>query len=219
MRVNPPGHATVPPPGPDAGVRGRTYEQLLSCAMKLAQDGRLVTVAEVAAAAGVGRATAYRYFASRSRLIAAIIERSLGPTVRRFESSQVDGRARLQQLFVKTFPRFSEFEPHMRAALQVSLEHWALERSGRLNEEPYRRGHRVAILMRAAAPLKAQMSASNYRRLLCALSTIYGIEPYVVLKDIWACSNREVDRTARWMVDALVDAALKDKRKRPKPRN
>ena len=201
-------------PGPDGGVRGRTYEQLLSCAMKLAQDGRLVTVAEVAAAAGVARATAYRYFASRSQLIAAIVERSLGPTVRRFESSEVDGRARLQQLFIETFPRFNEFEPHMRAALQLSLEHWALERSGRLQEEPYRRGHRVAILSRAAAPLKAQMPAHEYRRLLCALSIIYGIEPYVVLKDIWGCSNREVDQIARWIASALVDAAMKGKRHR-----
>jgi AcrR family transcriptional regulator len=213
MRTNSPGHATVPAPGPDRGVRGRTYEQLLSCAMKLAQDGRLVTVAEVAAAAGVGRATAYRYFASRSQLIAAIVERSLGP-VRRFESSATDGRARLQQLFIETFPRFKEFEPHMRAALQVSLEHWALERSGRLDEEPYRRGHRVAILTRAAAPLKAQMPANEYRRLLCALSIIYGIEPYIVLKDIWGSSNREVDQIARWMANALVDAALKGKRHR-----
>ena len=68
----------------------------------------------------------------------------------------------LQQLFAKTFPRFKEFEPHMRAALQLSLEHWALERSGKLAEEPYRRGHRVAILTRAAAPLKSQLPASDF---------------------------------------------------------
>ena len=53
-----------------------------------------------------------------------------GP-VRRFESRKADGRERLQELFTKTFPRFRQFEPHMRAALQLSLEHWALERSGR----------------------------------------------------------------------------------------
>lgn len=178
--------------------------------MELAQDGRLVTVAQVAEAAGVARATAYRYFASRSQLVAAIVEESLGP-VRRFESSATDGRARLQQLFNNTFPRFKEFEPHMRAALQLSLEHWALERCGQLDEVPYKRGHRVAILARAAAPLKSKMPKKEYRRLLCALSLVYGIEPYVVMKDIWGCSNREVEQTARWMADALVDAALKHK--------
>jgi len=176
--------------------------------MELAEDGRLVTVAEVAAAAGVSRATAYRYFASHSQLISAIVGESLGP-VRRLESRKTDGRERLQELFTKTFPRFRQFEPHMRAALQLSLEHWALERSGRINEEPYRRGHRVAILTRAAAPLKSRMRKSEFRRLLCALSLIFGIEPYVVLKDIWGSSDREVQAITRWVADALIDAALK----------
>lgn len=208
MATRSPVQATVPPPGPESGVRGRTYRLLLGQAMELAADGRLVTVAEVAAAAGVSRATAYRYFPSRSQLISAIVGESLGP-VRRFESRKAGGRERLQELFTKTFPRFRQFEPHMRAALQLSLEHWALERSGRISEEPYRRGHRVAILTRAAAPLKSRMRESDFRRLLCALSLIFGIEPYVVLKDIWGSSDREVQAVTRWVADALIDAALK----------
>lgn len=208
MATRSPVQATVPQPGPESGVRGRTYRLLLGQAMRLAGDGRLVTVAEVAAAAGVSRATAYRYFASRSQLISAIVGESLGP-VRRFESRRADGRERVQELFTKTFPRFRQFEPHMRAALQLSLEHWALERSGRLEEEPYRRGHRVAILKRIAAPLKSEMPEKEFRRLLRALSMIFGIEPYVVLKDIWGSSDREVQATAHWMADALIDAALK----------
>jgi AcrR family transcriptional regulator len=213
MATRSPVQATVPPPGPEAGVRGRTYRLLLAQAMDLAADGRLVTVAEVAAAAGVSRATAYRYFPSRSRLISAIIGESLGP-VRRFESRKVDGRERVQELFTKTFPRFRQFEPHMRAALQLSLEHWALERSGRIDEEPYRRGHRVAILKRVASPLKSKMREGEFSRLLCGLSMIFGIEPYVVLKDIWGCSDREVQATARWMADAMIDAALKASKRR-----
>lgn len=206
-----PVQATVPAPGPEAGARGRTYRLLLAQAMELAADGRLVTVAEVAAAASVSRATAYRYFPSRSHLISAIVGESLGP-VRRFESSAVDGRERVQDLFTKTFPRFRQFEPHMRAALQLSLEHWALVRSGSITEEPYRRGHRVAILTRIAAPLKSRMPESEFKRLLRALSIIFGIEPYVVLKDIWGCSDREVQAIARWMADALIDAALRARR-------
>src|SRR4029453_19007253 len=150
--VRPPFRATLAQPAPEKGVRGRTYRRLLASAVKLPNDGRLVTVAEVAAASGVSRATAYRYFASRTQLISAIIDQSLGP-VRRFESAATNGRERLQELFTKTFPRFREFEPHMRAALQLSLEHWALARSGLIDEEPFRRGTRVAILERAPAPL------------------------------------------------------------------
>jgi hypothetical protein len=42
------------------------------------------------------------------------------------------------------------------------------------------------------------------------LSIVYGIEPYVVLKDIWGLSDREVERIALWMADALIDAALRE---------
>jgi hypothetical protein len=47
-------------------------------------------------------------------------------------------------------------------------------------------------------------------RLHRALSIVYGIEPYVVLKDIWGLPDREVERIALWMADALVDAALRE---------
>ncbi len=43
-----------------------------------------------------------------------------------------------------------------------------------------------------------------------ALSIVYGIEPYVVLRDIWSSGDREVEEIARWMLDALIDAALRE---------
>jgi len=43
-----------------------------------------------------------------------------------------------------------------------------------------------------------------------ALSVVYGIEPYIILKDIWGLPDREVERIALWMADALIDAALRD---------
>lgn len=202
---------TSPPPPPDNGPRARTYRRLIDGAMRLMQKGGLVTVADVAATAGVSRATAYRYFPSRSRLVTAVVEESLGP-VRRFESRATDGRERLRDLFDQTFPRFREFEAQLRAALQLALEHWALERGAALTEEPFRRGHRRKILDGAANPLRERLGDANYRRLLRALSVVYGIEPYVVLKDIWGASDREIAAVARWMLDALIDAALRDAR-------
>ena len=44
MPITSPVRATVPPPGPAAGTRGRTYRLLLAQAMKLAEDGRLSPV-------------------------------------------------------------------------------------------------------------------------------------------------------------------------------
>ena len=192
----------------ERGARARTYRLLMSEAMALVRRGRIPAVAEVALNAGVSRATAYRYFRSRSKLVTAVLEEALRP-VRTYVPQSTDGLARLRELFEKTYPRFTEYEPHMRAALQLALEHESLERSGLLEEEPFRRGHRRDLLHRAAAPLKARLGAKSYERLLKALSLIYGIEPYVVLKDIWGASGREVETLSRWMLDAMVETSLR----------
>ena len=55
-------------------------------------------------------------------------------------------------------------------------------------------------------------------RLHIALSVVYGIEPYIILKDIWGLPDREVDRIALWMADALIDAALRDAAAAAQPR-
>jgi AcrR family transcriptional regulator len=195
---------------PERGVKAATFHLLLDTAMAIIREaGHIPSVAEVAVRSKVSRATAYRYFPSRSALITAVIDSSLGP-VRSFSSDHPDARARVQELFVQTFPRFKEFEPQLRAAAQLSLEQWALERAGLLEEEPYRRGHRVRILEHALAPYARVMPGAVRDRLHKALSVVYGIEPYMILKDIWGAPDREVEKVALWMADALVDAALRD---------
>jgi len=199
-----------PPPAPERGVKAATFRLLLETAMTLIQQGGHVpSIAEVAAHAKVSRATTYRYFPSRSALVTAVVSSSLGP-VRAFTSSKADGSERVHELFAQTFPRFTEFEPQMRAAAQLALEQWALERAGLLEEEPYRRGHRVRILEHALEPLAKTLPAATRDRLHRALSVVYGIEPYMVLKDIWGLPDREVERIALWMADALIDAALRE---------
>ena len=194
---------------PGSGPRARTYRLLLAEAMSMVKGGRVPSVAEVAVRAGVSRATAYRYFRSRSKLISAVIGEGLAP-VRRTQTAAKDGPLRLRELFEKTFPLFRENERHMRAALQLALEHEGLERAGLLEEEVFRRGHRCGILRRTAAPLQRQLGRAAFERLLKALSVIYGIEIYVVLKDIWGAGDREVEALARWMLEAIVAAALRD---------
>ncbi len=173
------------------------------------QSGHIPSVAELAVRSNVSRATAYRYFPSRSALITTVIDASLGP-VRQLADDSRGGRERVHELFRTTFPRFKEFEPQLRAAAQLALEQWALERAGLLEEEPYRRGHRVRILQHAIAPLSAQLPKASRERLHKALSVIYGIESYVILKDIWGVSDREMERTVLWMADALIDAAQRE---------
>jgi AcrR family transcriptional regulator len=200
---------TRPAVPPSSRVRASTFKLLLDTAMALIQqDGHIPSVAEVAVRSNVSRATAYRYFPSRSALVTSVIDASLGP-VRTLAPDERGGRERVHELFKKTFPRFKEFEPQLRAAAQLALEQWALERAGLLEEEPYRRGHRIGILEHAIAPLKSELTPAARERLHRALSVVYGIESYTILRDMWNLSDREMEKTVLWMADALIDASLR----------
>ncbi len=190
-------------------ARSRTFRRLMDEALVLVRRGSIPSVAEVARNAGVSRATAYRYFPTRSKLIGALVAEALAPVREYVPREGEDGLARLNILIDKTYPRFRKYEPHMRAALQLALEHRALERAGLLEEEPFRRGQRREILRLATEPLKKKLAKSAYSRLLNALSVVYGIEPFIVLKDICGASDRETEAVVRWMIEALVTSALR----------
>jgi AcrR family transcriptional regulator len=192
------------------GHRGRTFRRLLAEAVALVRRGRIPSVAEVAQSADVSRATAYRYFPSRSKLVSAVIAEALAP-VRRAVPQQGDPKRRLHELVDRTYSRFREYEPHMRAALQLALEHQSLEAAGLLEEEPFRRGQRIEILATTLSPLKTKLSKKSYQRLLKAMTVVYGIEAMIILKDICGASDRETEAVVRWMMDALVDAALRER--------
>jgi AcrR family transcriptional regulator len=191
-----------------AGHRGRTFRRLLAEAVALVRRGRIPSVAEVAQSAKVSRATAYRYFPSRSKLVSAVIAEALAP-VQRAVPQKGDAKQRLHELLDRTYSRFAEYEPHMRAALQLALEHQSLEVAGLLEEEPFRRGQRTEILAAVVSPLKSRLKPRAYQRLLKALAVVYGIEPMVILKDICGANDRETEAVVRWMMDALVETALR----------
>ena len=116
-----------------------------------------------AQSAGVSRATAYRYFPSRSKLVSAVIAEALAP-VQRAVPQEGDAKQRLHELVDRTYSRFAEYEPHMRAALQLALEHQSLEAAGLLEEEPFRRGQRTEVVATTIAPLKSKLEPATCRR-------------------------------------------------------
>ena len=192
---------------PLSNVSARMRATLLETAVDMVNQGRLPSVTELAHEAGVSRATAYRHFPTRARLIADLTDFSLGP-VRSWISGHEDGVDRVMELFENTFPRFKEYETQLRAALLLSLEHQLLAQAGALKEDQYKRGFRRNLLTEAAKPLKATLGKRRFDRLIRALSLIYGIESYVVFKDIWDASTAETEATARWMAQALLKQAL-----------
>src|ERR1700712_4294002 len=65
--------------GAERGPRARTRRLMLETAIRLMQAGATPSVSEVAEAAEVSRATAYRYFPSQAALVQAVVNEGLGP--------------------------------------------------------------------------------------------------------------------------------------------
>ena len=128
----------------ERGPRARTRRLMLETATRLMQEGGTPSVTEVAEAAGVSRATAYRYFPSQAALVHAVVDEALGPILD-WSSASNDAEARVADLFRLAMPRIAEFEATFKAALRLSLEQWAKRRAGTLGPEPqFTRGHRTA---------------------------------------------------------------------------
>lgn len=181
---------------------------MLETATKLMQAGATPSVSEVAEAAEVSRATAYRYFPSQAALVQAVVDEGLGPILT-WKSSSADPERRVAELFETAMPRIEVFEATFKAALKLSLDQWAQRQAGTLGGEPaFTRGHRVDLLKDAIAPLKGRLPPREFKRLAQALSLIFGVEVLIVLKDIWGLDSRRMMSVAQWAAGALVRAAM-----------
>ncbi|MER8376981.1 TetR/AcrR family transcriptional regulator [Mesorhizobium sp. M1406] len=195
-------------PVPERGPRARTKRLMLETATRLMQAGVTPSISEVAEAAQVSRATAYRYFPSQAVLVQAVVDEGLGPILT-WQSTSMDAERRVADLFDTAMPRIEAFEATFKAALKLSLDQWARRQAGTLDGEPaFTRGHRIELLKEAIAPLKGRLPPREFKRLAQALSLIFGVEVLIVLKDIWGLDSRRTMSVAQWAAGALVRAAV-----------
>jgi len=191
----------------ERGPRARTKRLMLETATRLMQAGVTPSVSEVAEAAEVSRATAYRYFPSQAALVQAVVDEGLGPILT-WQSTSADAERRVAELFDTAMPRIEAFEATFKAALKLSLDQWAQRQAGTLGGEPaFTRGHRVDLLQQAIAPLKGQLPPREFKRLAQALSLVFGVEVLIVLKDIWGLDSGKTLAVAQWAASALVRQA------------
>jgi AcrR family transcriptional regulator len=183
---------------------------MVETAKKLMQGGAIPSVSEVAEAAEVSRATAYRYFPSQAALVQAVVDEALGPILD-WRSRSRDVERRVASLLQLGMPRIEKFEATFKAALKLSLDHWAQRQAGTLGTEPaFARGHRRDLLFDAISPLKEDLKPKEFERLAQALSLIFGVEALVVLKDIWGLDGDEMLVVSQWAARALLRGALSD---------
>jgi AcrR family transcriptional regulator len=190
---------------------------LIQAAIAIASRGIIPSISDIAEAAQVSRATAYRHFPSQSVLVQAMVIEALGPIWRWLPESD-DAEERVGRLLAFGFRRMDDYEAPLRAALRLALDQWSRERAGTIGNEPrIVRGNRIRLLRLALAPLARRIPKRSFDRLVQGLAIVFGTETMVVLKDMFGLEGPQVAQVAEWVARSLVRAAIAEENGRAAP--
>jgi AcrR family transcriptional regulator len=180
----------------------RTRAALIAAARDLVAAGETPTVEQAAAAAGVSRPTAYRYFASRRSLLAAahpeIGVHSLLP-----DDAPEDVEARLDLVLTEFARIVVSTEAQQRTMLRLSLDPDAAR-----DDLPLRQGRAIGWIEEALEPLGDRLPAGARHQLAVAIRSAVGIESLVWLTDIAGLDRERAVQMMRWSAQALLRSAL-----------
>ncbi len=187
--------------------RQRTRRALVAAAAELVRDGRTPTVAEVAEAAEISRATAYRYFPTQDMLLAEVALFAAGGPLDAIEDGDPELPApdAVARLVRRVGAWAYESEAALRTLLRLSLDPASGVR---------RPGHRVGWIADVLAPARARLDDETYGRLATSLTLLLGIDPVVVMTDIARVPRDEALDTLEWTARALVERALEQSTRR-----
>lgn len=185
----------------------RTRAALVAAARDLITlHGAVPTVAEAAAAAGVSRTTAYRYFPSLQALLVAA-HPEIETTSMLSDPGSDDVVARVETVVRRFLAMVVDTEPQQRTMLRLSLTDGVEQ--GAL---PLRQGRAIGWLHEALAPWKQQLGDDGVRRLAVAVRAVSGIESLVWLTDVGGLdADQAVDQMV-WSAKALVRQADRETR-------
>lgn len=197
---------------PRANQRLRTRKDLLVAAAQLLKKGRSPSMDEVAAAALVSRATAYRYFPSLDTLLAeAPLEGEVPQPDALFANDpSTDPEERIDRAEAALHQMVYANLPQLRRMLATSLSGNG-QRDGGM---PKRQNRRTPLIEAALAPARERFDAASYRRLCRALALIFGTESMIVFADILGLGERTARDVKSWAARALVRAALQESQSR-----
>jgi AcrR family transcriptional regulator len=194
----------------DAGrpnQKRRTRKALLDAAAQLAKAGRKPSLDEVAEAALVSRATAYRYFPNvEALLLEAGLELSAqGPEALFGPDAPSDAAARVERVDAMLHDMTVAHEPALR--LMLASAHERAARGELPADVPSRQDRRTPLIEAALAPALDQFDPEAVATLVSALGLIVGPEGFLAGKDVLRLSDAQIRAVRRWAIRALVAAA------------
>lgn len=184
-------------------LKRRTREALVAAAREIVADGRTPKVEDAAAAAGVSRTTAYRYFPNQAALLVAA-HPEVGAESMLDVDAPADPRARLDVVVDRVIEMIQSTELQQRTMLRLSLDPDPERRA----ELPLRQGRVIPWLVEALDPLRAELGDDGVRRVAVAIRSAIGIEALVWLIDVAGQTHAEAAETMRWSARSMLASAL-----------
>lgn len=197
-----------------ANQRYRTRKDLIDAAGRLMKNGHKPSLEEVAEAARVSRATAYRYFPNVEALL---VEAPLDTGAPDWEAlfdrdGSIDPVERIDRAEAAMHRVVFDNEAAIRLMLSAALTRAAGE--GADQTVPHRQNRRTPLIDAALAPARGRFKKGSYGRLRAALAMIFGSESMVVFRDVLRLDEKVAREVKSWAVRALVRAALEESRTR-----
>jgi AcrR family transcriptional regulator len=190
-----------------ANQRRRTRKDLLEAAARLLREGRTPSLEEVAEAALVSRATAYRYFPSMEALLreAALDVQTPDAAALFADDPDTDPLSRLEKVDSVLDRTLQANEAAFRMMLAHAMERIVRGEAG--GGAPVRQNRRTPLIEAALAPARGEFDAKSAKLLAQALAVVIGTESMVATKDVLQLSEAEARKVRRWAIRALVAAA------------
>lgn len=182
--------------------RRRTRQDILAAAAELLKTGQKPSLEEIADAALVSRATAYRYFPNADALLVeAALEINFPKIGDVLDGASDDPVQRVDRVDAALHALIAENEVSLRLMIASALER------GARGDLPVRQDRRTPMLTEALAPARASFKAADYEALIAALSLVVGPEAMIVFRDVLRLDDAEAARVRRWAIRALISAA------------
>lgn len=193
----------------------RTRFALLQGARDLMDRGEVVTVVAAAKQARISTATAYRYFSDADTLASeAVLDLDLARSVDLTGEFilALEGVAKLEDRVMIVHRLLFDFTRRMEMPYRLYLAkvQEAYVKAAGKPKGIARGGRRITMFELALKPFEDQFSEADLADLVAGLSSVSGIEGFIVLKDVCRLSDAEIERVAEKNVRALLSAALRN---------
>lgn len=189
-----------------ANQRLRTRKDLLQAAARLLKEGRRPSIDEVAEAALVSRATAYRYFPNvEDLLVEAAVDVEFPDPETLFAGAARGAVERLHRADAALEAMIEANE----AALRTVISHATRLAHAGDGRTSVRQNRRTPLIEAAVEPERAHIDPAAYDNLVKALALVLGTESMLVFKDVLGTDAKTARRVRRWAIEALVAAARK----------